>query len=112
MRALLVVAAVVGLAGAASAQQPIPPQPKNNDASLDGAASTKPPVARPANPAPERGDDRIDTLGRTGPSGDTTTGSALPGGATLEGEIDATIGTMDDDKSQVDRHRSPRQQRR
>ncbi len=112
MRSLLIVAAVLSLAGAAYAQ-PLPPQQKNNDASVDGAVTTKLPSA---SPIPERRDDTVNTLGRTGPSGNpgTTTGSALPGRNAVDDEVDAatgTTGTMDDDKSQAERDRAPRQRR-
>lgn len=103
MRFLLIAAALVSVAGAAFAQ-PIPPQQKNNDASVGGAIATKPPEA---SPVPERRDDTVNSLGRTAPPGGeaTTTGSDLPGRNAIDDEVDATTGAMDDTKSQIDRHR-------
>jgi len=107
MRIPLYLAMAVGLALPAVAQT-IPPQQKNNDASIDGAITTKPPEA---SPIPERRDDTVNSLGRTGPSGGdttTTTGSGpLPG----ESAIDKDIG-MDDDKSEAERNRASPPQRR
>ncbi len=109
MRRLLIAAALLSLSGAAFAQ-PIPPQQKNNDASVGGAITTKPPSA---SPIPERRDDTVDTLGRTAPPGDTgtTSGSALPGRKAVDDEVDAATGAMDSDKSQAERHRAPGQRR-
>jgi hypothetical protein len=105
MRIPLYLAAAVALALPAFAQT-IPPQQKNNDASVGGAITTKPPEA---SPIPERRDDTVNSLGRTGPAGgDTTTGSGpLPG----ESAIDKEIG-MDDDKSEAERNRTSPPQRR
>jgi hypothetical protein len=109
MRIPFALAAMVALATPVLAQN-LPPQIKDNDASIDGAITTKPPAA---SPIPERRDDTVNTLGRSAPSaGDTTTGSApLPGESAVDREIDAT-GAMDDDASQIDRHRGTRSPRR
>lgn len=119
MRISLYLAAAVVLATPAFAQT-IPPQQKNNDASVGGAITTKPPQA---SPVPERRDDTVDTLGRNAPPSDgagTTTGSALPGERAVDREIDAQSGNnqsggiqpgMDDDKAEIDRNRAPRERR-
>jgi hypothetical protein len=107
MRIPLYLAAAVALATPAWAQT-IPPQLKDNDASVGGAITTKPPET---SPIPERRDDTVETLGRRGPGNGpagTTTGSApLPGESAVDREIDATTG-MDDDKSEAERNRAPR----
>jgi hypothetical protein len=113
MRTLLTAAVTLVLAAAPALTQPIPPQQKDNDASVGGAVRTRPAPNPPA--ATERGDDKLDTFGRTAPPtgpSDTTTGSALPGGAAVESEVDATVGTMDDDESEASRKREPRLERR
>lgn len=51
----------------------------------------------------------MNTLGSSAPPADagTTTGSApLPGRNAIDDEVDTTTGSMDDTKSQIDRHRS------
>lgn len=103
MRIPLILAAMVTLAAAAFART-LPPQQKDNDASLGGAITTRPPSE---SPVPERRDDTVNTLGRSAPpAGGTTTGSApLPGGNAVDREIDATTGSMDDDAAQIDRNR-------
>ena len=110
MRIPLLVAAMVTLAAPAFAQS-LPPQQKDNDASLGGAITTRPPQA---SPVPERRDDTVNTLGRSAPpAGETTSGSSpLPGGKAVEREIDATTGSMDDDAAQIDRNRGSAAPRR
>lgn len=101
-------AALLGLAIAVPAfAQTVPPQQKNNDASIDGAVQNTPGRTL-ENRTPEN-----DARGTRGPeSGETTTGSP-PSAVRDSIETETGLGTlMDSDESEASRNRPARSQRR
>lgn len=107
MKALLsaAAAALLSLAVAVPAfAQTVPPQQKNNDASIDGAVQNTPGRTL-ENRTPEN-----DARGPE--SGETTTGSP-PSAVRDSIETETGLGTlMDSDESEASRNRAPRNQRR
>lgn len=102
--AIMMIATAIGLALTGQGNAQVPPQQKNNDASVDGAIRSRGAVEAPAEKAPSINPNVAPVSGASR----ETTGSAPPSVTGDAVETETGLGSiMDNDESEASRNRAP-----